>query len=105
MNPASSVAVGGDFTLRTAFVGHVRSLSIQHPRQHQGEVPARQGFEACGELQNFRGVGVAHDCIVFFLRAFETATDGNTRQARAIQQTEQLLAQLSALLPALKGAA
>ena len=29
----------------------------------------------------------------------------NTRQARAIQQTEQLLAQLSALLPTLKGVA
>lgn len=104
MNPVSSVAVGGDFTLRTAFVGHVRSLSIQDSCQHEGEIPARQAFEVCRELQNFRGVGVANDCMVFFLRAFETATDGNTRQARAIQQTEQLLAQLSALLPALKGA-
>jgi len=41
--------------------------------------------------------------VVEYISAKYLDTD-NTRQARAIQQTEQLLAQLSALLPALKGA-
>lgn len=41
--------------------------------------------------------------VVEYISAKFLDTD-NTRQARAIQQTEQLLAQLSALLPALKGA-
>lgn len=42
--------------------------------------------------------------VVEYLSAKYLDTD-STRQARAIQQTEQLLAQLSALLPTLKGAA
>ena len=42
--------------------------------------------------------------IVEYLSAKFLDTD-NTRQARAIHQTEQLLAQLSALLPTLKGVA
>jgi len=40
--------------------------------------------------------------VVEYISAKYLDTD-NTRQSRAIQQTEQLLAQLSALLPALKG--
>ena len=42
--------------------------------------------------------------VVEYLSAKYLDTD-STRHARAIQQTEQLLAQLSALLPTLKGAA
>ena len=42
--------------------------------------------------------------VVEYISAKYLDTD-STRQVRAIQQTEQLLAQLSALLPALKGAA
>jgi hypothetical protein len=69
MNPVSSVAVGGDFTLRTAFVGHVRSLSIQDSRQHEREIPAGQGFEQ-GRKAGYVGrffvhVGSPVGCVFF----------------------------------------
>lgn len=41
----------------TDFCGAGRGLSIQQPRQHQGQVPVRQGFERRGVAQYMARIG------------------------------------------------